>query len=345
MTSGSLREKVEIKDLLRPELGERFKEWGESKWRASQVFAWIYQRGVHDFDNMTDLSLPLREKIKHHFKSFIPSLKKELVSDDGTRKFLFELEDGQLIETVYIPAGKRNTICISTQVGCKYGCVFCASGLKGFKRDLRCSEILGQILYVRDVLGLSLTNYVFMGMGEPLDNFNSLSRAVLVMNSEEGMKIAARRVTVSTCGIIPGILALKNLGLEINLSLSLHAVANKLRSELIPVNKKYPIEELLKACEDYIDTVGRMITIEYILLGGVNDSLKDAEELKKIARKLHAKINLIPYSPVRDLNFISPAKEKIQNFKNFLREKQVHVTLRHSKGSDIKAACGQLAGR
>ncbi|MBN2245599.1 MAG: 23S rRNA (adenine(2503)-C(2))-methyltransferase RlmN [Candidatus Aminicenantes bacterium] len=336
--------KIEIKDLLLPELADIFETGGEPKWRAAQVFAWIYQKAVQDFDKMTDLSASHREQIKQHFESFTPSLEEKLISGGGTQKFLFKLQDGLLIESVYIPAGRRKTICISTQVGCKFACVFCASGLGGFKRDLRPSEILEQILYLRDVLDLSLTNYVFMGMGEPLDNFKALSRAILVMNSEEGMKIAARRITVSTCGIIPGIIALKDLGMQINLSISLHAVRNELRSRLIPVNKKYPIEKLLKVCEEYIDAVGRMITLEYILLEGVNDSKMDAEELAKIARRLHAKINLIPYSPVQGLHFISPKKERIQNFKKILNEKQAKVTLRQSKGSDIQAACGQLAG-
>jgi 23S rRNA (adenine2503-C2)-methyltransferase len=230
-------------------------------------------------------------------------------------------------------------------VGCKFACVFCASGLGGFQRNLRCSEILGQILYLRDLLGLPLTNYVFMGMGEPLDNFRELSRVLLVMNSKEGMKIAARRITVSTCGIIPGIISLKNLGLQINLSLSLHAVRNELRTKLIPVNKKYSLNEVLNACEEYVNAVGRMITIEYILLEGVNDSANDTEELAKIARRLHAKVNLIPYSPVRGLLFKSPEKRKIISFEKALLDKQVHVTMRHSKGGDIQAACGQLAGR
>ncbi len=340
----SSSEKIEIKDLLLSELADIFETWGEPKWRASQVFAWIYQRAAQVFDKMTDLPASLREQMNEHFKSFNPYLEEKLISAGGTQKFLFELEDGRLIESVYIPAGRRNTICISTQVGCKFACVFCASGLGGFKRDLHPSEILGQILYLRDVLDLSLTNYVFMGMGEPLDNFKALSRAILVMNSENGMKIAARRITVSTCGIIPGIIALKNLRLQINLSLSLHAVRNELRSKLIPINKKYPIEKLLKVCEEYIDAVGRMITLEYILLEGVNDNKRDAEELAKIARRLHAKINLIPYSPVKGLNFISPKKESIQRFKEILSDKQAQVTLRHSKGSDIQAACGQLAG-
>jgi len=345
MTRDSFRKKIEIKDLLLPELAEIFQAWGEPGWRAAQFFAWIYQRGVQNFDKITDLSLPLREKIKQHFKSFIPSLEEELVSDDGTKKFLFKLEDGQLIETVHIPADKRNTICISTQVGCKFACIFCASGRRGFKRDLRSSEILEQILYLQDQRGFYLTNYVFMGMGEPLDNFKALSRAILVMNSDKGMGIAARKITVSTCGIVPGIIALKELGLQINLSLSLHAVRNELRSKLIPINKKYPLKEVLDACGEYNDAIGRMITFEYILIEGVNDSKRDAEEVAIIARRLHAKVNLIPYSPVTALNFVSPKKEKIIQFKNILREKQVHVTLRRSKGSDIQAACGQLAGR
>ena len=344
MKQESLQEKIEIKDLLLPELTKIFQDWGEPRWRAEQVFAWIYQRGLHDFDKMTDLSLSLRKKMKKNFKTFIPFCAEKLVSEDGTSKFLFKLEDGHLIETVHIPDDKRNTICISTQVGCKFSCVFCASGLRGFKRNLCCSEILEQILYVRDQCR-PLTNYVFMGMGEPLDNFAELSRALLIMNSEKGMGIAARRITISTCGITPGIISLKKLGLQINLSLSLHAGQDELRSKLIPINKKYPLKKVINACEEYVETIGRMLTLEYILLEGVNDSTKDAGNLAKIAQRLHAKVNLIPFSPVPDLNFFSPKKEKIIQFENYLQENQVHVTLRYSKGSDIQAACGQLAGR
>lgn len=345
MRGESSRKKTEIKNFMLPELTEIFQRWNEPGWRATQVFAWIYQRGVQDFDKMTDLSVSLRKKMKQNFKSFIPVCEEELVSDDGTKKYLFRMSDDSLIETVHIPAGKRYTICISTQVGCKFACVFCASGLRGFKRDLLCYEILDQVLYLRDHCGLSMTNYVFMGMGEPLDNFKELSRALLVMNSAKGMGIAARRITISTCGIIPGIMALRELSLQINLSLSLHAVRDELRSKLVPVNKKYPLKKVISACEEYVEAVGRMLTLEYILLGDVNDTMMDAEELAKIAYRLHAKVNLIPYSQIPGLNFITPRREKIIQFENYLQEKQVHVTLRHSKGSDIQAACGQLAGR
>ncbi len=335
----------DIRDLSFKELAEELKDLGEPAYRAGQVFDWLYKKGAASFDAFTDLPKSLRFKLEERFLLGSLALVERLVSADKTEKFLFRLADGNFIESVLIPAGKRNTLCLSTQVGCKFGCAFCASGMGGFKRSLRPSEMLGQALFLQEELSLNLTNVVFMGMGEPLDNYDNVVRAVQIMNDPRGMGIAARRITVSTVGIIPGIERLRTLGLQVNLSLSLHAVREELRSKLLPVSRKYTLPEILQACKEYVRETGRMMTLEYILLGGLNDSAEDASRLGSIARKLKAKVNLIPCSPVPGLGFEPPSADKNKLFLRWLRERGVNVTLRRSKGVDIQAACGQLAGK
>jgi len=337
--------KKDIRDLTLEELKAELEAMGERPFRAAQVFDWLYHKGASDFAGFTSLSKDLREKLAARFAIGNLDPEAELRSKDGTAKFLFKLADGHGIETVLIPSGKRNTVCLSTQAGCKFGCAFCASGLHGFKRNLTASEITGQAIYLAKTLRVELTNYVFMGMGEPLDNFDNLAKAIRIMNAPEGLGIAARRMTVSTVGHIPGIERLKALDLQVNLSVSLHAVTDRLRSSLMPINKKYPLEKLVAACEDYIRSGGRMITLEYILIRKVNDSLNDADGLAGIARRLRAKVNLIAYSPVPGLAFETPSDGEVARFTRWLEERRVHVTLRLSKGQDIFAACGQLAGR
>ena len=266
-------------------------------------------------------------------------------SKDGTKKLIFKLKDRNFIESVLLQEKNRITLCLSTQVGCKFGCAFCASGLGGFIRNLDASEMLDQVLFLRHKEGVHITNYVFMGMGEPLDNAENLFKAILIMNGPGGLGVAARRITVSTCGIIPGIDLLKNLEPQVNLSISLHAANNRLRNQLLPVNRRYPLEKLIEACKEYINEKGRLITLEYVLIKDKNDSAKDADELSNIAKILRAKVNLIPYSVVDKLAFDTPGKTEISVFTKRLRENKVNVTVRHSKGQDIKAACGQLAGR
>ncbi|MGA2534112.1 MAG: 23S rRNA (adenine(2503)-C(2))-methyltransferase RlmN [Candidatus Aminicenantales bacterium] len=337
--------KKDIRDLTLEELKTELEAMGERPFRAGQIFDWLYHKGATDFAGFTSLSKDLRDKLAARFTIGILEPEAQLKSKDGTAKFLFKLADGNCIETVLIPSGKRNTVCLSTQAGCKFGCAFCASGLHGLKRNLTASEITGQALYLAKTLGVEITNYVFMGMGEPLDNFDNLARAIRIMNAPEGLGIAARRVTISTAGHIPGIERLKTLDLQVNLSVSLHAVTDRLRSTLMPINKKYPLEKVVAACEDYIRSGGRMITLEYILIRKVNDSLNDADGLAGIARRLRAKVNLIAYSPVAGLTFETPSDDEVARFTRWLEERRVHVTLRLSKGQDILAACGQLAGR
>jgi 23S rRNA (adenine2503-C2)-methyltransferase len=335
----------DIRDLTLEELKAELEAMGERPFRAAQVFDWLYHKGAADFAAFTSLSKDLREKLAGRFVLAPLDLADERRSADGTTKFLFRLRDGEHVETVLIPARTRLTVCLSTQVGCKFSCAFCASGLSGFKRDLTPSEITGQVLYLQKTLGLELTNFVFMGMGEPLDNWANVERAIRVMNAPEGLGIAARRMTVSTAGYVPTFKKLEALDLQINLSLSLHAVTDRLRSKLMPINRRFSLEEVVRAAEEYIRSGGRMITLEYVVISGLNDSLDDADGLAGIARRLRAKINLIAYSPVAGLAFETPDPGELGRFKRRLEERKVNVTQRSSKGSDIAAACGQLAGR
>jgi len=337
--------KRDIKNLTLEELEKAIVAMREPRYRANQIFSWLYRRGVCDFDEMDNISRTLRDKLAGSYCISSLEFSEHLKSTDGAEKFLFKLSDGNFIESVLLYTKNRKTICLSTQVGCKFACSFCASGFRGFIRNLTPAEITNQILFLQHNLGHKITNYVLMGMGEPLDNYENVSKAIEIMNDPEGMAIGARRITISTCGIIPGMKKLENLGLQVNLSVSLHATNNSLRDALMPINKRYPLEKLVKACEDFIDTTGRMITIEYILIKGKNDSLEDADKLAAIAKKLKAKVNLVPCSTIPNLNFQSTGRRNINMFMNRLINRGVNATLRESKGKDIQAACGQLAGR
>jgi 23S rRNA (adenine2503-C2)-methyltransferase len=336
---------TDLRDLTLPELRAALAAMGEKPFRAVQIFDWLYKKRAPRFDDFTSLSKPLREKLGGRFVLRGLELADKRSSPDGTTRFLFRLADGQHIESVLIPAGRRLTVCLSTQVGCKFGCAFCASGRNGFRRDLAPSEILGQVLFLEQALGRDLTNYVFMGMGEPLDNWANVEKAIRVMNAPEGLAIAARRITVSTAGFVPAIARLAALDLQINLSLSLHAVTDRLRDRLMPINRRFPLEELVGAAESYLRSGGRMITLEYILIRGLNDSLDDADGLAGIARRLRSKVNLIAYSPVEGADFETPSEADVARFKRWLEERKVNTLVRLSKGADIAAACGQLAGR
>ena len=338
-------EKKDIENLAFAELKAELESWGEPAYRARQVFEWVYQKGAESFAAMTDLPKGLRQRLEDEFWLGVLELTEQLRSKDGTEKFLFRLRDGQRIETVLIPSGGRRTLCLSTQVGCKFACAFCASGAGGFKRNLVPSEMLGQVRFLRHRLDVRLTNFVFMGMGEPLDNLDNLVRTVRIMNAPEGMGIAARRITISTVGIVPAIEKLENLGLQVSLSLSLHATTDELRSRLLPVNRKYPLAELIKAGAHYARATGRMITIEYILISGLNDTDADARRLASLARKLRAKINLVPYSPGCGAGFAPSPGPRQEAFLQTLESLGVGATVRRSKGGDIRAACGQLAGK
>jgi len=335
----------DLKDLSFEELRAELDTWGEPAYRVKQVSEWVYQRGASSFAAMTDLPKTLRQRLEETYDLKPLELAEKLRSEDGAEKFLFRLNDGRLIETVLIPSGDRRTLCLSTQVGCKFACVFCASGAGGFERSLLASEMLGQVLFLKDRLEVRLTNYVFMGMGEPLDNLDNTVRTIRIMNSGEGLNIAARRITISTVGIVPAIEKLASLGLQISLSLSLHATTDELRSKILPANRKYPLAEVIKAGARYARTTGRMITVEYIMISDLNDSAADARRLASIARKLRAKVNLIPYSPGCGPEFAPSSGLKQQAFVQALESLGVGATIRLSKGAAIRAACGQLAGK
>lgn len=338
-------ERKDVKNLSLDELKRTMARLSEDPYRAEQVYSWIYQKGVESFREMKNLPKGLIDKMAERFYIASLKLREHLVSKDGTEKLLFGLEDGNLIESVLIHAPERKTVCISTQVGCRYRCLFCASGKIGFIRDLTASEIVGQALFIRNKLKRKISNYVFMGMGEPLDNYVNTEKAILIMNDKKGLDIGSRRITISTCGLVPGIEKLKGLEQAVNLSISLHAVDNSLRDELVPANRRYPIEQLIKACESYMDKKRRIITLEYVLIDRKNDSAKDAEKLAKIAKKLRAKINLLACNPVSAVDCNAPSADKINSFMRKLKRNGASVTLRRSKGNDIYAACGQLAGK
>ena len=340
-----MHNKKDIKDFKLTELERAMVDINEPAYRARQIFFWLYQKGIRDFGEIKNMPRPFIDKLKKNY--YISSIEScgHLRSSDGTEKFLFKLRNNCFIESVVIYAKRRKTLCLSTQAGCRFRCSFCASGLNGFTRNLTTPEIINQILYLCYNLQYKITNYVFMGMGEPLDNYENVAKAIKIMNEPKGMAIGARRITVSTCGIIPGIERLRDAGLQINLSVSLHAVNDKVRNILMPVNKRYPFKKLIKACEDFKSKTGRMVTIEYVLIKGINDSTKDIDELAVIAKRLKSKINLISYSTVSGLCFRAPGYRDIDILMRRLIGKGVNVILRESKGKDIKAACGQLAGR
>ena len=323
---------------------------GQPKFRARQIVEWLYQKRVTSFDDMTNLSRDLRDRLKRHFVPGLLPVVRAAGSNDTTRKFLFRLDDGRLIETVRIPANAnfdgdrsgRITLCVSSQVGCAYACKFCASGLAGFTRNLEVGEIVGQVMSVEHETGESIRNIVFMGMGEPLANLTCLTKALEILNSDWGMNIGARHMTVSTSGLAPQIEKLAAIPRQIRLAISLHGATDKVRDQIMPVNKKYPIDRLFEA----LDTWGRhkkqMITFEYILIEGVNDSLEDAAQLALRAKKLHAKVNLIPYNTVEGLQWKRPEKDQQEAFLAILSNANITATLRREKGHDIDAACGQL---
>ncbi len=334
-----------LSDLTLAELRAELERLGERPFRAVQIFDWLYKKKATRFEDFTTLPKPLREKLAAAFAIGGLEAADRQESADGTTKLLFRLRDGEHVETVLIPAGRRLTLCLSTQVGCRFACAFCASGRQGFRRDLAPSEITGQILAAERALGREPTNYVFMGMGEPLDNWANVEKALRIMNAPEGLGIAARRLTISTAGFADAFARLAALDLQINLSLSLHAVTDRLRDRLMPINRRFPLEEVIGAAEKYVRSGGRMITLEYIVIAGINDSLDDADGLAAIARRLKAKVNLIAYSPVEGLPFKIPPDAELARFARWLEERKVGTTLRLSKGADIAAACGQLAGR
>lgn len=338
-----------IRSYSLEELETVFKNWQDPVYHAKQVFSWVHQRGVSSFDAMSDLSLALRKKLKEYFSLKHLALVKVRESSEGTKKFLFQLEDGNVIESVLIPAEGRNTACVSSQVGCKYACGFCASGLLGFKRNLEVWEILAQLLEIncsmrREGMG-KITHIVFMGTGEPLDNYENVFKAIRIINSREGLHIGARRITISTSGVIPGIERLAKEGLQIELSVSLHGADDETRTQLMPINKKYPLKALISACRRYAALTKRQVTFEYVLIKGVNCSLEAADNIVKLLKGWNAKVNLLVYNPVKEFLYEPVNKGEVLRFKQALEKGGLVVTLRKPRGQDIEGACGQLRAR
>lgn len=336
--------------MLLEELTERTVQLGAAPFRAQQIASWIYARRVDSFAQMTDLPQALRQRLAEEFSFTRFEIVRALGSSDITQKFLLRLEDGSLIESVLIPASPalygsrsdRTTLCVSTQVGCAYGCKFCASGLDGWKRNLGTPEIVEQILAVERACASRIDNLVFMGMGEPLANYENLLRAIRIINAPWGIGIGARHITVSTSGLVPQIRLLAEQPLQIRLAVSLHGATDEVRNRIMPVNRKYPLSELFDACRYYTSRKKQRITFEYILIAGVNDGAAEAGELAKRALALEAKINLIPYNAVEGLSWTRPSIAEQERFLAVLRRAGVPATLRREKGHDIAAACGQL---
>jgi len=338
---------VSIHGLL-PEALEAFcKEHGQPVFRAKQIWDWLYVKRVSSADEMKNLPAPLRERLAGNFRFHCLEKLETKGAAGETQKLLLKLADGELIETVIIPAPRRqsNTVCVSSQVGCRFGCAFCASGQKGVVRNLSAGEIVGEVLAVTEILGGRPDNVVFMGIGEPFDNYDEVLRAIRILNHPDGLCIGARRITISTCGIVSGIQRLAEEGLQVELSVSLHAPENELRSKLMPVNQSWPLEELMAACAEYTAKTNRIITFEYTLIKGLNDSEAQAHELVKRLRKFSCRVNLIPLSPVEEFVGERPTAETMQIFFRTLEKAGVNTTLRDSKGSALKAACGQLRAR
>ena len=334
-----------MENLLDYSLGELstwMKENGESAFRAKQVFSWIYKE-VWNFDNMKNIPGALKEKLKDNFYIGIPEVEHEYESKiDGTKKLLLAFKDGNLIESVIMKYKHGNSICISTQVGCRMGCKFCASTLEGRVRNLTSGEILSQILVAQKLIGERISNVVLMGSGEPLDNYDNVMKFLELVNAEYGLNIGQRHITLSTCGIVPNIYNLADKGFSITLAISLHAFSDEKRREIMPIAYKYSIKELLDACDYYIEKTNRRVTFEYSLVKDVNDGVEDAKALGKLLKGMLCHVNLIPVNEVKENSFKRSSEKTIENFEKVLKNSGIEVTVRREMGSDINAACGQL---
>lgn len=331
-----------IKDYNLEELKEELKSIGEKPFRAEQIFKWLYQDKVKSFDDMTNLSLELREKLKENYTICNFKILKKQESSDGTKKYLFDVLDGNAIETVLMSYHHGYSICVSSQIGCKMGCKFCAStGIK-FVRSLTSGEIVEQILAVEQDENIRISNIVFMGIGEPLDNFDNVINAVKIINNPKGLNIGARHISISTSGLVPTIYKLAEQNTQCTLSISLHATTNEKRSSMMPVNNAYNIEELIQACKDYIKVTNRRISFEYALAKDNNDNLEDAKRLVKLLKGMLCHVNLIPINKIENGEYTKSSNENIIKFRDYLNDHGIVATIRRELGSDIDAACGQL---
>lgn len=339
-------EKRDIKSMYPEELSGIMRDKGLPAFRAGQIFQWIHAKRCEGYEQMTNLPAALRQELAREYPlSTARTADRQISRADGTQKFLFELADGCLVESVFMRYRFGNSVCVSSQVGCRMGCSFCASTLRGLVRNLEPSEMLEQVYAIERQTGESISHVVVMGMGEPLDNYDNLVRFLRLLTCPEGMNLSRRNVTVSTCGLVPGIYRLAEEGLQITLALSLHAATDEKRRKIMPVAYRYSIGELMKACGAYHRRTGRQVTFEYSLIRGVNDSREDADGLARLALPLKAHINLIPVNPVRERGFRHPDSAGITAFKKELEKCGVNVSIRRTLGKDIEGACGQLRNR
>ena len=341
-----MAEKIDIKSLNLKELIAVLEAMGEKAFRAKQIYQWIHQKQIHAFSEMTNISKNLIARLEE--EAYLTCLKIEEVQIsklDGTRKYLFLLEDGNVIESVLMRYKHGNSVCISSQVGCRMGCRFCASTLDGLVRGLTAGEMLDQIYRIGEDIGERISNVVVMGTGEPMDNYDNLLKFIHLLTDENGINISQRNLTVSTCGLVPRMRQLADEKLAITLALSLHASSQEKRLELMPVAKAYDIQEVLDACRYYFDQTGRRITFEYSLVGGVNDTDQDAIALTKLIRDINCHVNLIPVNPIKERDYVQSNAKVIEAFKNKLEKNGINVTIRREMGRDIDGACGQLRKR
>lgn len=331
-----------ILDYNLEEISVWMKENGESSFRAKQIFSWIY-KNVWEFDDMKNLPKSLIEKMKENFYIGVPEVVEEYESTlDGTKKILFAFKDGNIIESVIMKYKYGNSICISTQIGCRMGCKFCASTLEGRVRNLTAGEILSEVIVAQKVLGERISNIVLMGSGEPLDNYENVTKFLDLVNADYGLNIGQRHITLSTCGIVPKIYELADKGYSITLAISLHAFSDEKRRQIMPIANKYSIKEILEACDYYFEKTGRRITFEYSLVSGVNDGKEDAKSLAKLLKGRQCHINLIPVNEIKENTLKRPSKKTIEEFEKIVSEHGLDVTVRREMGNDINAACGQL---
>lgn len=335
--------KIDIKSMSEEMLREYIQSLGEPKFRAKQIFTWLHKHLVSDFDAMTNLSLGLRERLKS--ECVITSLKQVEVRTskiDATKKYLFQLPDGNIIESVWMKYEHGNSVCVSCQVGCRMGCTFCASTIDGLLRNLRAAEILEQVYLIQKLSGERVSNIVCMGAGEPMDNLDNVLQFIRTISSENGLHISQRNITVSTCGIVPKMRALAEEGLQITLALSLHAPKDEIRQKLMPIAKSYSIKEVLDACDYYFQKTGRRVSFEYSLVKGENDNLEEAKALCALIRGRNAHVNLIPVNPIKERDYQQSTPRAVLTFKEYLQKHRINVTIRREMGRDIDGACGQL---
>jgi 23S rRNA (adenine2503-C2)-methyltransferase len=347
----NVTQKINLLDLARHDMEALFVQWGEKPFRATQVLKWLHQFGVEDIQCMTNLSKALRAQLQEQTCISAPKIIVDSLSDDGTRKWVLEMDSGNHVETVFIPERDRGTLCVSTQIGCALACTFCSTARQGFNRNLSVHEIIGQIWVANKAMGRDpkgqriITNIVFMGMGEPLLNFDNLMKSISLLLDDFAYGLSKRRVTISTSGVAPAIRRLRDFT-DVYLALSLHAPNDKLREALVPLNKKYPLKEVLDACVQYVRThAHKRLTVEYVMIDGVNDKPEHANELVKLLRNLPVKINLIPFNPFPGSDFKRSTPQALEVFGDILMSNNLTTTTRKTRGDDIDAACGQLVGR